>query len=404
MRIREFSPLKFSLELLKLPWPIKTAALLMFVYCIGWGIAGPFIPIYFNQILGTYTAVGIVFGIYPLFCIVWDLIIGPLSDAASKKRIMTIALLLYLPMSFMILSLKKMSDFITFRVYHSFATTSLYTAHETYVRKHSPKRRTSEAVGLVDSAAVLASVIGAVIGGLLISKIGFNIFYAISIFAALAFIPLLYLKRRRKHFHFKIDLRTSLSNFFRSKELVKLSFINFFFVFCYTIVFIILPLILVELNATFLQIGLIYGAVYTPFLFQGYFSVLADKFGKKKVLMNGLLFGAILFLGMFFVKSILVLFALSLLLSVSFAAISPSLSGRMTELMPKKEIGGLTGIKTAVRDVAAAISPVLAGILADAIGLGYVFLMGFIVFFIMYFVVSRFRFEDEEKSENSEEE
>ena len=399
MRIHPLRPIKVSLELLKLPLNIKLAALLMLVYGLGWGIAGPFIPIYFNQILGNYTAVGIVFGIYPLFCILWDLIIGPLSDSASKKGLMRIALLLYLPMSFILLSLKNMSNFIIFRIYHSFATTSLYTAHEVYVRKHSPKHKASEAIGLSDSASILAAIIGAVIGGFLIMKIGFNIFYAVSIFAALAFIPLFFLKGRRKHYHFKIELKKDIQDFCRSKELVKLSFINFFFVFCYTTAFIMLPLLLLELNATLLQIGLIYGAIYIPFLFESYFSVLADKFGKRNILLKGLLFGALLFLGMFFAKSIILLFIFSLLLSVSFSAISPSLSGRMTELMPKNEIGGLTGIKTAIRDIAAGAGPILAGLIADSFGLNYAFLLGFAVFSVLFFAVSRFRFGDEKTEE-----
>jgi len=93
-----------------------------------------------------------------------------------------------------------------------------------------------------------------------------------------------------------------------------------------------------------------------------------------------MIFSALIFLAMFFTTSINLIFVLALLLGISFSAAYPIIQGHHTQFMPRKDRGELSAIVFSSKNLAAALSPLVAGFIADAFGLNYVFLMGFIIF------------------------
>jgi len=145
--------LRFPGELAKLPKSVKIISLVVFIYYLGWGIAEPFLPIYFKQIFENYTSVGFVTGLLYILSLLWTLPIGDLTDKISKKKFIGLILFLYAPIGPLLLVLKNFFDFVLFRVYHSFLASSLWTCSEAYVREHSPKNKTAEAIGLFDTSS-----------------------------------------------------------------------------------------------------------------------------------------------------------------------------------------------------------------------------------------------------------
>ena len=131
---------KFTREMLSLPRKVKLISFIMFIYFIGWGISDTFLNIYFKEILGSYTALGIVAGLLPLFGIIWALLAASIEDIIPKNRIISSILLLYLPVSYLILSLKSIFHFVAFRFYHAFLATNLWLSAETYLRKYAVKK------------------------------------------------------------------------------------------------------------------------------------------------------------------------------------------------------------------------------------------------------------------------
>ena len=111
-------------------------------------------------------------------------------------------------------------------------------------------------------------------------------------------------------------------------------------------------------------------------MFQSYFATTRTP---HKTFTLGLVFSAIIFLALFFTDELRMVFFLTLLLGIALAAVDPILMGKFTPYMPKQKVGEYSAILFATKSLAAAFSPLLAGFIADAIGLNYVFLVGFVI-------------------------
>ncbi len=380
---------KFSEEILKLNKPIKYIAFLIFIYTIGWGIVEPILPVYFNNIFNSYTSVGLIISALQFFSMIWALLLGTMLDKVKKRSLITIVLLFYLPLSPILLALKTIAQFIVFRIYHSFIATSLWATSEAYVREHTEKNKEAESIGLFDFGVGAAFVIGGAIGALATFYYGFNVIYAVSIFASIAFLLSLFLPDRKKKQSIFMCIATCLrtkklkeeiSHLKQHSKFRSLILYAFPFFFCISFMPMIMPLFITSIGAPLHAVGIISALFYFPVLFESYFSTQQHK---HRVMTLGLISSAILFLTLFFVDNITVTFLLTLLLGISFAAAMPIISGRFTSLMPRKEIGEFSALVFATKSLAAALAPLVAGFLADKYGLNFVFLLGAVIFSIL---------------------
>ncbi len=398
---REFKlGFRISRELGKLPASVKLLSIVVFVYYLGWGISYPFLPIYFRQILGSYSAVGFVVGLPFLLSVAWSILVGSLLDRVSRRGLLSISLLLYLPLSPWLLKLRNLFDFVVFRLYHSVVRSCLWTSVRAYLRAHSPRGRTSEAFGLCDACYSLSLVVGPLLGGALLERVGFLAFLSISLFAFLAFFLSLFLKGKRSRWKvFRLGSVVKVKELFAKafhdiRELESCNTLlplTFFTYFSASFLGMVLSLLLKELGTSFFVIGLISSAFYLPGVFEMYFSVLADKVGKRLTMVKGFSFVTLFFFLLFFFSSgPFEIFLLSFFLSLSFSAVIPSLEGRLTEIMPRREVGEATGVFEAARSLAYGTGPWVAGIVSDAFGLKYSFLLGgFVSLFMLLLLLSR---------------
>lgn len=390
LKRRWYHPFSFSREMLNVPFNIKAIAIIVFLYYLGWGIVTPFLPLYYKSVLGSYTAVGIATALLPLFSLLIDIPFGGIINRVSKIGVIRIALLLYLPFSFFLLSLKNIYHFILFRLYHSSVSTPFWIAADSYARENAPKWRAAEAISVYDVGGTLSIVIGPAIGGVLFVYFGFSLFYAISIFAGIALFATLIMKDGEVHQKPKDAVKDliytdgvykrAIKDFIANKILTKVYSFVFLFRFCMSFVGMLLPLFLKEYGASNLQIGLVFSLYYLPLLFEPYFSVYAKN---KRLMTMGLGLCGIVFVSLFANNQLSFIFFHAILLSLLFAAIIPMLNGRIAELMPKEQIGELSGVGMMFSHVADFAGPLIAGIVSDAFGLKYVFLIGAMVAFIL---------------------
>lgn len=384
-RPRFYSPVSFSNEMNSLPKSIKLISLVMFLYSLGWGIVTPFLPMYYQSIFGSYTKVGIVTALLPIFAILLDIPMGIIANSVSKRRMMQVALLLYMPFSSFFLSLKSLVDFTLFRMYHAAAATSLWISAESYTRYHSPPWKARLSISLYDAAGTLSLIIGPVIGGLLFGIYGFKLLYAISVFAGFALLLSFFMPDHDPHsklsktvsgmLHWR-KLKDLYHELLNNKPLLKINFFMFFFRFCISFIAMLLPLFLKELGASYFKIGIIFSLFYLPLVFEPFFAMFASQ---KYTLKIGFFFSGVLFLLLFLNTDLTSVFIYSLLLALCFAAIIPSIQGRITNLMPKDKIGDFTGFGFVFADLSGALGPLIAGIIADALGIKFVFLIGAVI-------------------------
>lgn len=380
-------PVKFTKEMMSLPKNVKLISLIMLIYYLGWGISETFTNIYFKEILGSYTKLGIVAALLPFFGIIWALTAATFEDKVKKNRIISAILLLYLPMSFIILSLRRFSGFVAFRFYHAFLATNLWLSSETFLRKYSPKTKKAESIGMFDSAYGISLIVGPILGGILITKYSYSIFYTISFFAFIAFLVSLKLNDKihinKKLPVQKINIKQELKDFYSNKKLFRIVTFHFFLVMASSFIAMLLPLFYKDIGANFYQIGFLASLFYFPQVFESYFSTFNNK---RKVFLSSLFLASILFIALFFTKSIYILLVITFLLGLALSAISPIIQGKAAGYMPKKKVGELYSVQFSVMHLANTIGPVVAGIVADGYGLRYIFIIAAVIFTILFFV------------------
>ena len=379
-----------SKKLFYAPKKVKLLTFLILAYYLGWAIIEPFFPIYLKQIFDNYTYVGIVISSVYLFSIATSLFFGQFVNRVSKKIMISFSLLFYIPASFILLSIYKLSHFILFQAYHSIVRAPLWISCEAYIRKNVARKKVSEAMGTFYSGYGLALVLGPIIGALLIYKIGFSIFYSLSLFSFCAFIISLFISRSNKESIIKGfgDTITKdgfiikeLKDFFKNSSLKHFTIFIFFYYFSIYPLFMIIPLFLKELDVSYIGIGLIYSLFFVPLVFESIFSRIKNK--KRAIIFSLLLSSLILFL-MYSIEKIMAMFFLVFFIGILFSIINPILKGQITYFMPKKELGELGGIEYAVINLAAFLSFLFAGFISDIYGINSMFLVSSLILFVLF--------------------
>ncbi|MDO8660400.1 MAG: MFS transporter [Candidatus Woesearchaeota archaeon] len=371
-----------------LPRSLKIMNLVTFLYMLGWGIAGPFFVLFLKERLGSYTSVGFVWGLLPLFAILTALVLGEVLDSVHKRSVVRLIMFLYLPFSALLLLVSSLAGFVIFRFYHSLIATSFWVAGESYIRYHSVKGKEADAIGSWDFASGLSAVIGGIIGAGLVYLLGWNILYAVSVCAFVAFVASWWLPdhdKFGKHVHLT-SLFTECKDFFADKRLFRLSIVAFLWTFGVAVTGMMLPLMLDKIGASLAQIGFVSAVFSLPVLAEPWFARIRKKYS---LLFWSIVFCAVLFAIVSFLGNVFLWFGASFLLGLGFSAATPALFGSMTKAMPKSQIGELSSVLFAVRSVGAALGPFVAGILSQSYGLGWAFAVSGLLFIVALFVLRK---------------
>ena len=391
--------LRFTKEMLNLPGPIKKIGLIAAIYTLGWAIIDPFFFIYLKQLFGNYAYVGLITAVLYLFAILWSLPLGQLVNRVSEKILLLTTLTIFLPMGYFLITIKTFTQFFFLRVYNSFTAASIWVSLEDYVREHSDKRTAYEAFGLFDTLCSLSYVIGPIIGALLLMKFGFSSFIVVSITGFLALLITLTLKDHKKEGMMrgirevvtkdKFIIR-EFKDFIKNKKMVRIELFSFIYIFATSSLAMLLPLFLNEQKASYLQIGIISSLYYLPLISESYFSTLKQK---NKLITRSMIVLVILLIMISLTTSIWILFLLVAALSLCSAAITSVIRGKLTNCIPKKECGELSGMDMSLKYAAAGLGLLLSGIAAQIFGLGYVFLIMAIVLALLLLLTSKKEFK-----------
>ena len=253
-------------------------------------------------------------------------------------------------------------------------------------------------MGFFDSVSNSALFIGPIIGGLLFSLYNYKIFYAISIFAFITFLISLHLKYKERNsildgikYVIKKDkiIKKVFTDYLKNKKILNLSIFLLIVTIPVSFIGMLLPLFLKDMGASYFQIGVIYAFFSLPLIFESFFSATKNK--RIGVLIS-LLIGSILFLSIFLTTNLTVIFISSIILGLCFSFINPILQGRLTDAMPKKEIGELSGVIHATSLLGYTIGPLLAGFISDLYGISIIFLLASILTFMLFVLTLKKKF------------
>jgi len=149
----------------------------------------------------------------------------------------------------------------------------------------------------------------------------------------------------------------------------------------------IVPLYAESLGASTAQVGAINAAFM---LMAGLLAIpaglLSDRFGRRRVILGGLLVIAASSLLLYLTKTPQQMTATYLLFGIGLAAYSPSMMSYVADLAPRTHLGRAYGWYTVAANVAMMLGPATGGLLGRSLGLRAVFLVSGGLTLLMFFV------------------
>ena len=162
----------------------------------------------------------------------------------------------------------------------------------------------------------------------------------------------------------------------QKKKLYLVCLAVFPFMICTGIVYSIISIYMAEIGLTKSQIGFLYtsgataGAVCSPFA-----GTIADRFGRKKVLLFSMAIFAFVFLGYAMSRSYIPFLIVQVAEGLAWAALGTSTTALIADLVNEENRGKAMGIYNTTWSFGWIIGPSLGGLLSDHIGFPVTFIL-----------------------------
>jgi len=255
----------------------------------------------------------------------------------------------------------------------------------------TPREKTGQALGTLQSALVTGMIIGPLLGGVLAHFMGYRpIFFWTAFFCfAGAMLVLRFVKEDfvRKEKEKRATLGENLRFVFRSPELRVLIILMILVQLSIVIVAPFLSLYVEYLEFSPEYIGLMTGVVFgitgvANAVTAPFWGRRADRMGYRKVLNNSLLGISLFSLPQAFVTHVYQLLILRAGLGVFVSGVIPTINTIVQRSTSEKDRGGIYGIFQSALLVGNMAGPLLGGFLSASLGLRWIFLINALIFVI----------------------
>lgn len=304
---------------------------------------------------------------------------GALSDFLGKRRMLLVSLVVFATAPFLYLFASNVWQLMAVRFYHGFATAIFGTVASAAIAERYSADRAAR-LSTYSSVTIVGRSIAPFLGGFLISLASFNAVYiacAISGVLALAVGTLLRdgtppptVKLERPHFW------KSLVSVLRYPGIMLVSMVEASQYLVFGAIEAFLALFAASLGIPAWQIGIILGVQLVSIVFiKPLMGRVSDRVGRKRVIIPGLIVGAISIVLLPYVPSFIGLSALSLVFGLGFATVTSSTSALVADLTKDGRYGSSMGVLRTVMDVGQSIGPVLTGWMVGVAGYGSAFML-----------------------------
>ena len=253
----------------------------------------------------------------------------------------------------------------------------------------TPKEKTGQALGILQSGQVAGTIMGPFIGGLLAEWIGFReIFhYTGMVILLMTILVWVGVKERftKPSVKQKTDMKGSFSTIIRTQPLLPLFTVGFLIQFAIMSTQPLLPLFVQEVHPTAQYVAFFAGLVpavtgLANMLAAPFLGRLGDRKGTQYVLFYSLLGAALFSVPQAFVHSIGALLAVRFLLGLCIGGLLPSVNSLIRRFAPAGQESTTFGYGNSALAMGNMIGPILGGVLAGFIGIRGVFLLGAVLF------------------------
>lgn len=346
-------------------------------------------PSYLESIHKSYFEIGFIISLGSVSGALMDLSLGVLCDRISRKKLMIIGLTLLIVSTTLIFILTDSVLLSLVFLFWSVAYELWKVPSDAYFASLTDKEDRSEDYGQNLEITNLGRVLGPIIGGIILTALGFMgiisfyvVFLILDIFLIIILIKETNYRDISNAMYKSTSIETIKSEIKHFKKFKTTGIFLLYFSLLLTaweqILITIMPLFS---GADVLNLppdiaGVFLACFSIPSILLARFAgKLADKFGKKQILFWGLIvLGASLSL-FSVIQNIYVIFVLALSVSFGTTLALPALNGFLIDLAYKKKKGRICGIWNIFRNLGYIVGPLLGGILADISGLRTTFLI-----------------------------
>ncbi|MFB6209401.1 MAG: MFS transporter [Candidatus Nanohaloarchaea archaeon] len=371
------------MDLDRVPNIAKYLSMIFLLSYFGRNVVWYFLPVFFERQIQSVFLIGLMTSLPAIVTIVLDIPVGNLVQRAGEKIVIFLGLLLNLfPGLFYLTGIPILLVFG--KAFEGIVKSLVWNGGWTISLKSADEASESESTSVFLLGVNIAAVIGPIVGGYLIASKGFNLVFAIWVFAAWlgALIFYLYIGLEGEK-----GFIESLEDLFHRKTYVddyrhlKRNFENLKFpmllIMLYSIIFsffwLAVPLLLERIGTNFQTMGLIFGLAALPKLFQFFFGKLGDSMGRLKLAgILSLLLAPVLY-SMSLFSSIYLIGGLFLVARLFASGMSPLFHAFYDSRVPDELEGEMTGFLEFAKHSGQALGPAAAGAFASIGGIGLSF-------------------------------
>lgn len=371
------------------------AVVLLVIFLVSYGISivTPLIPVYMREMGAGGFVIGAIFSGFSFSRLVFMPIIGKLSDRNGRKIFIVIGLGGYTAISLLYIVAKSPLQLVFIRVFHGFFSAMVFPVVMAYVGDRTVKGREGRTMGTLNSAVFIGMAGGPLLGGVVKDVFGMkHVFYLMTVLVGIGMIlTLLFLPEHRNCRSGKPDKpensRSTLGLYFKvMKDRIVLGI--FLFRMSYAMLraslLSFLPVLASSLEFNSSEIGVLVSlnVVFSAF-FQRTFGRFADKYNRYRMVLSGMLLGAVLIMMLPFLESRVLLFIMSALLGLTGAVSMPAATAIVVRIGNKYGMGFSMGLFNMAMSLGMIIAPLFLGLIMDFLRVGWVFIVSGIVTFLM---------------------
>jgi len=329
-----------------------------------------------------YIIVGALVGLCYLPSFFFDVPTGEIICSVGKKRLISLGLLGVIIFSLLLPFVDSLVSLFAILLILGFSNQLINVPTRTYVMEISPSKKTAEYFGLLETGMQMGFVVSALLGGALLEEGIIESVDLICILAILTCIGALVLI----NFGIKETIvgRTSLISGIRSvittdKFIMKgireyqtlksagivVLLLALFFVITDSLIWAFEPLYY-SLGISTSAMGVILAMFILPFIiFQAPAGYLADRFGKIKLLVFGLLIAGTFLILFGLTRNPNIMLIAAFTSAMGMALIIPAYEGFLTDVSCGKDRGCVVGVWDTAEDFGYIIGPIVGGVIAQ---------------------------------------
>ncbi len=333
----------------------------------------PVMPLYFASLGFPAVEIGVLFSMWGVGTIIFEPTVGVLADRGRRSAMMYAISLGTCVLYFLFTFTGSFVDFAVLQFFLGGMFAGIAVLFRYAIPSVVAPGRPSAAYGLLGSANSGAAVVGALIGGFLLSTSGYRLpFYLASAAALMSIVPL-WISRigGRAAFRPKEDSEGPTAGGRRTSELVLMGGMAMSAFLIFIVIFSMMPLVVTAppFDASPVGVG-VFLALFNGSLLV--FQPLIGHLGASRPrtwMALGLVGGVLSFFVLVFAKSTSAAFASAVIAGMSFSAISTHSLARFTKLVSISRQGIAIGIYGAAEDVGVIVGPLVFSTIWTAVSL-----------------------------------